>query len=203
MQSSDRSDEELLAAWRCGDRQAGDRLCRRLQPVFRRWLASRVPPCDIDDVLQRMWIDVVGKLRREGDASTAQTVLASLFGFARFAALRHHRELRRLARTDGPSPDTYAAGPDRPDDNDETLVVALRRLPDTTRALLHLRYAEGLPTHELALRYDIPEGTIRSRLHAARRRLGDILDRLDAHGERRGQRWATRAPSVPSAPAPR
>lgn len=184
MQRVERSDDELLTAWRGGDRWAGDRLCRRLQPALRRWLAARVPLCDVDDVLQRMWIDVVGKLRREASTSAAQSVWA-FFGFARFAALRHHRELRRLSLANGPSPDLQAEESDLPDERSEALAVALRRLPATTRALLQLRYAEDIPTPELARRYDVPVGTIRSRLCTARRRLGDALDRLAAQDGKR------------------
>lgn len=51
---------------------------------------------------------------------------------------------------------------------------ALRRLPEEQRTLLWLREVEGLSYAELALNLEIPVGTVRSRLFAAREALRKI-----------------------------
>jgi RNA polymerase sigma-70 factor (ECF subfamily) len=51
---------------------------------------------------------------------------------------------------------------------------ALNRLPEEQRTLLWLREVEGLSYAELALNLEIPVGTVRSRLFAAREALRKI-----------------------------
>jgi RNA polymerase sigma-70 factor (ECF subfamily) len=52
---------------------------------------------------------------------------------------------------------------------------ALGTLPDGDRRLLRLRYAEDLTQSEVARRLGVPEGTVKVRLHRARRRLRGLL----------------------------
>jgi len=51
------------------------------------------------------------------------------------------------------------------------LQEALDRLPSEHRAVVYLRHIEGLPVQEVAQALDLPEGTVKSRLHYARRQL--------------------------------
>jgi RNA polymerase sigma-70 factor, ECF subfamily len=53
---------------------------------------------------------------------------------------------------------------------------ALDTLGDGDRRLLRLRYAEDLTQSEVARRLGVPEGTVKVRLHRARRRLRGLLD---------------------------
>lgn len=52
---------------------------------------------------------------------------------------------------------------------------ALRELADGDRRLLQLRYAEDLTQVEVARRLGVPEGTVKVKLHRARRRLRGLL----------------------------
>lgn len=52
---------------------------------------------------------------------------------------------------------------------------ALDSLGDGDRRLLRLRYAEDLTQSEVARRLGVPEGTVKVRLHRARRRLRGML----------------------------
>jgi RNA polymerase sigma-70 factor (ECF subfamily) len=53
---------------------------------------------------------------------------------------------------------------------------ALSRLPGRDRAILSLRYQEGFDTAEIAEILRVPEGTVKSRLHYARKRLRKYLE---------------------------
>jgi RNA polymerase sigma-70 factor (ECF subfamily) len=53
---------------------------------------------------------------------------------------------------------------------------ALRLLGDRDRSMLRLRYAEDLTQGEVARRLGMPEGTVKVRLHRARRRLRRLLE---------------------------
>ena len=56
-----------------------------------------------------------------------------------------------------------------------TMEQALGELADRDRSLLRLRYAEDLTQSEVARRLGMPEGTVKVRLHRARRRLRVLL----------------------------
>lgn len=49
--------------------------------------------------------------------------------------------------------------------SNEELVLALRALPSAQRELIHLKYFNDLKVSEIAKRLQIPEGTVKSRLH--------------------------------------
>jgi RNA polymerase sigma-70 factor (ECF subfamily) len=53
---------------------------------------------------------------------------------------------------------------------------ALHRLEPAERALLLLRYGEDLTQPELARRLDLPEGTVKVRLHRIRKRFAEALE---------------------------
>ena len=52
---------------------------------------------------------------------------------------------------------------------------AVARLPEKLRVPVHLYYAEGYSTEEIAGLLDIPAATVRTRLRRARERLRDLL----------------------------
>ena len=80
------------------------------------------------------------------------------------------RELsRELASRNG-------AEPAECDDDVARVRVALRELPGERRAILSLRYLEGLSLAEIARVFGIPEGTVKSRLHHARNELRRLLE---------------------------
>jgi RNA polymerase sigma-70 factor (ECF subfamily) len=57
--------------------------------------------------------------------------------------------------------------------------AAIRELPPEYRMVLHLRDIEQLSTHEVAVALDLPEGTVKMRLHRARLMLRKTLaDRI-------------------------
>jgi RNA polymerase sigma-70 factor, ECF subfamily len=61
----------------------------------------------------------------------------------------------------------------------EWLDSGLARLSAEDRALLHLRYDEGLDYRDLARALGVPTGTVGRRLHDARRRLASVLRASD------------------------
>jgi RNA polymerase sigma-70 factor, ECF subfamily len=60
-----------------------------------------------------------------------------------------------------------------------TVQQALQDLEDTDRRVLRLRYDEDLTQAEVARRLGMPEGTVKIRLHRARRRLRTSLAETD------------------------
>ena len=55
----------------------------------------------------------------------------------------------------------------------------IRRLPADRQALMSLFYVEGLTVSELAKVFDVPAGTVKSRLHNAREALKQDFQRRE------------------------
>ena len=93
--------------------------------------------------------------------------------------------LRRLGREEASTSDALDQLPI--DDAEHTereqavgqLRAALDRLPGDERGLLSLRYLEGFELWELARILDVPQGTVKSRLHHARNHMKEILERIE------------------------
>jgi RNA polymerase sigma-70 factor (ECF subfamily) len=79
-----------------------------------------------------------------------------------------------------------SGGPQRPDDavvaQDERALVhrAIKQLDEEQRALVVLRDVEGLSYEEIMDITELPEGTVKSRLHRAREKLAGILEKLES-----------------------
>ena len=65
-----------------------------------------------------------------------------------------------------------------------SLFLAVMALPQKYRVPIHLYYAEGYSTEEIAGLLDIPAATVRTRLRRARKRLKDLLGGDDHEEER-------------------
>jgi RNA polymerase sigma-70 factor (ECF subfamily) len=81
--------------------------------------------------------------------------------------------------------ESSGGGPEKPDDaamakNARALVHrAIQELDEDQRSLVVLRDVEGLSYEEIMDITELPEGTVKSRLHRAREKLAGILTRLE------------------------
>lgn len=86
-----------------------------------------------------------------------------------------------------------AGAPVRPDERLEAarekdwVHRAIAELDDDQRALVVLRDVEGLSYEEIVEITELPEGTVKSRLHRAREKLIGILERLEQTQPKRGE----------------
>ena len=62
-------------------------------------------------------------------------------------------------------------------------VLSLDEVPEGERTAVHLHYAEGYRTEEIAAMLGVPGTTVRTRLRRARMRLKDLLGGTDDEGE--------------------
>lgn len=83
-------------------------------------------------------------------------------------------ETRALTRLAGRR-DAEAAGAGPLPDDDLRFWATVRRLPRAQREVVALHYAADLPVADVAAVLDCPEGTVKSRLHAARARYAALL----------------------------
>jgi RNA polymerase sigma-70 factor, ECF subfamily len=165
-------DDELIARLAGGDDGALRELFRRHAPILAVRLRAVLPPPDVEDVVQETFLAAWQGARRYQPHGTSSAG-AWLWGIARRQALL-------LLRRRGPA---HAALPDllTPDDVAETVVAqahlaaAVNTLGPAEHEVWRLVYVEDRPLAEVALLTGVPEGTVKSRAHRARRLLRAAL----------------------------
>jgi RNA polymerase sigma factor (sigma-70 family) len=171
-------DGDLLARWQDGDRGAGEALVERYFERLYAFFATKLDH-EADELVQATFLAcLAAKDRYRGDA-TFKTFLYAIAKNHLYAALRkRHRDGDRLA-FDVSSIEDVVSTPRtviaRNQDH-ERLVRAMRGLPVEQQTLLELHYWNDLGMTELAAVFEMPEVSIRSRLHRARKALRERLE---------------------------
>ena len=168
-------DDELIASLAGGDDMALRQLFDRHAP----WLAARLrkalPPDDVEDVLQETFLAV---WENAGTYQPRGTPAAWLWAIARnqAALLLRKRGPATYALLDegGPVSDPAEAAAPRTD-LDVAAAAALGPPGCPDREVWRLMYEEDRPVAEVAQLMGVPEGTVKSRAHRARRLLRAAL----------------------------
>jgi RNA polymerase sigma-70 factor (ECF subfamily) len=168
----------LVVRAQAGDDAAFAELVERFSPRLRYFLRKLLPSAhDAEDALQDVWLDVLRALERLSDP---QVLVAWLYRIARdraFARLRKAKPHEQL-RDEGTVADT-TTDDDRdfsPEDA-ERIHAALDTLPPEQREVLVLRFLEDMTYEQIATVTNSNIGTIRSRLHYAKRALRYVLEK--------------------------
>jgi RNA polymerase sigma-70 factor, ECF subfamily len=162
------TDPELIRAAAAGDLAAFERIVRLHQQQVWRFLRRLLGDgAAAEDVTQETFLRVYRRL----PSFTFQSSFSTwLFQVARNAGIDELRARRRRSRL--PAALTPAAGTsDGPAQARAELDAALATLPIELRETLLLVEVLGMRYHEAATVMRVPEGTVKSRMHAARRRL--------------------------------
>jgi RNA polymerase sigma-70 factor, ECF subfamily len=173
------SDAELLEAWRGGRQDAGQALFQRYYDSVYRFFRNKVSD-EIADLVQQTFMACVEGRDRVREMSSFRSYL---FAVAH-NILRTH--LRASYRGQGIEFDEIAVRDLSPGPSSlivrrrehRLLLEALRSIPLAQQVLLELRYWEQLRTPEIAEILDIPDNTVRSRLHRAQEALKAAMERL-------------------------
>jgi RNA polymerase sigma-70 factor (ECF subfamily) len=191
------SDEELLARFRKGQRDAFAVLVRRyereLYGYLRRYLGDGTLA---EDVFQNTFLQVYIKIKSYQPSRPVRPWLYTIATHQAIDALRRHgrhqavslqqaREDKRAADHEdlANSLECRSAGPLEIAHGEERRLAvraAVDRLPDFLRQVVILGYYQGLRYREIADVLDIPLGTVKSRLHAALQKLHESWKSLPA-----------------------
>jgi RNA polymerase sigma-70 factor, ECF subfamily len=198
------TDEELLTAIAKQDADAFGEFFKRFEPQVNRHL-NRISrdQATADDLSQDVFYRVWERAEQWSGKGSARSWLLTI---ATNLALNHIRTVkRRRERPLDPMPDPYA-------EDDETLAPSwmidesavgadeqleraersqlltglVNELPDDKREVLQLVYNAELDIRDVAEQLGIPEGTVKSRMFHARRRL---VDRWQAIEDREARRY--------------
>ncbi len=170
--SDPKSDQSLLGAYASGDVRAFEVLYARHKEfvirVARRFARDESEALDVFQEAFTRLVAHAPKLKVSGKLSTwMYPVVRNLI-----AERRRKQSGLRLAQS-GAEAEVRATAAAPTDTNVHATLVQQRlaRLPDEQREVVILRIVEGLSVEEVALALDVPEGTIKSRLHNALRTL--------------------------------
>jgi RNA polymerase sigma-70 factor, ECF subfamily len=174
-------DDELIRRLAGGDDMALRELFSRHAPMLAGRLRAVLPPSDVEDVLQETFLAAWKGARSYRPEAKAG---GWLWGIARRQAAL---VLRRRGPATAPLPDLLQAGtaglPGPPIQNDfaqslttaSQLASAVGTLSPADRQVWQLMYVEDRPLAEVARLTGVPEGTVKSRAHRARRLLRAAL----------------------------
>ena len=170
-----------LVVLRCqtGDERAFAHLLKTFGERTLRYLRGLVGD-DADDVHQEVWLTVYRNISALANPGAFRTWLFQTTRHRALDYLRRRKRERELledvaieisADTDAEREPSLGAF------DEAALDRVLMAIPPPQREVLLLRYRDDLSYNEIAAIVGIPLGTVRTRLHHAKRRLEDLLTR--------------------------
>jgi RNA polymerase sigma-70 factor (ECF subfamily) len=168
----------LLLRCRAGDEAAFEELVGGYSPRLRYYLREMLRDVDrTEDVLQDVWLQVLRGLPKLADPGAFP---AWLYRIARNRACRVLRERRPLCSLEEMDP-TEESDDDIRLEDAEYIHAALDELALEHREVLVLHFLEGMTYENIARVIGCPVGTVRSRIHYAKRALRCALERMSGH----------------------
>lgn len=172
----------VIEAIQQGDAYALDEFMRRHGRWVRGVIYAALGRMDeVDDVAQRVWMQVWREARRLDDPARWRSWL---YRIARNAAYDAHRERQRRKKLlDGAVGRWLGLNPAAPavdqalalDERQQAIYAAIGELPGMYREPFVLKHLENWSYQEIADALDLPVDTVQTRLVRARRRLREKL----------------------------
>jgi len=175
---TDETDAQLVEAVRQGDREAAGRLVERyLRPCRTVALGIVGNEAGAEDVAQDAFVYAIERI---DDCRKPGRFSSWLFQIVRNRSRNHVRDRKsdRHVTLDATPLGGSAPSPHRDAERSQLrgrLLDALAELREDRREVLLLHDLEGWTHREIAERVDLPEGTVRSHLHHARRAMRERL----------------------------
>ncbi|RIV29211.1 RNA polymerase sigma factor [Alicyclobacillaceae bacterium I2511] len=173
----DEQDLRLIRAAKRGDTEAFTTLVRNYKHYVYRTAAGVLRPGpDAEDAVQETFVKAFTSLRNLKEERTFPTWLATIAVRTSLNLLQKRKRFEAAVRDEDKLYTAAVPDPTGRVDTTLDLAAALARLSPEHRVILVLRELDGLDYKEIADVLDIPLGTVRSRLHAARLQLRSVWD---------------------------
>ena len=169
-------DEVLVMDAQDGDRHSLDELIQRWQK--RLWLyAFQVIRSESAawDIVQETWVAIIKGLSKLQDVTLFSCWTFSILNNKCADWVRKQQLQSQLNSRLATQAQNYADKEQGSNEKIESLEAAIEKLPTDQRALLSLRYQQDFDISEIAEILDIPEGTVKSRLHRTLAELREIM----------------------------
>ncbi len=182
------ADDALISAARAGDRSAFGLLYDRYARMVHGVLLCRVPPREVDDLVQEVFLLALRKLDSLRDISRFGAWLGTI---TRNRANDHYRRANRVEQSMEPADEEQAQSRsnDHVAEQEAAMTLAvLSTLPETYREPLTLRLVEGMTGPEIAARMGLTHGSVRVNLHRGMQMLREKLAERAAPSPERNAR---------------
>lgn len=194
------SDLDLYRAWRLGDERAGNELFSRHFDAVFRFFTNKVSD-GAEDLVQQTFLACIKANPGYQGTSSFRTYLFTAARSRLYDHLQHRRRKRDpidFGVTSLADLGTTPSGKLARDQQLQLLHAALRQLPIDHQIALELAHIEGLRGPEIAAVLDIPQATVRSRLHRGLAALKREIERLTHDVELRERALASLAVVEPT-----
>jgi RNA polymerase sigma-70 factor (ECF subfamily) len=166
------SDEVLLVhAARNGDRSAFGQLYDRYAPMVHGILLARVPPSEVDDLVQEVFLQALPRLRRLRDEKRFGGWLAAITRNRANDFYRRSQSARPFATSLGEEGIENCGTSDPRQAEAREILAVISSLPEAYRETLILRLVEGMTGPEIAARTGLTEGSVRVNLYRGMQQL--------------------------------
>jgi RNA polymerase sigma-70 factor, ECF subfamily len=178
----------LVLRCQTGDEAAFTEIVARYSPRLRVYLRQMLGGSAnrdahaADDALQDVWLDVLRSIGRLDDAGAFATWLYRIARDRAYRILRRRGIVRMTRMEDAAEvPAAQSAADDAALNGEAATIVhaSLDRLPHDQREVLLLRFIEEMSYEQIADAVGCGVGTVRSRLHYAKRALRREIERTD------------------------
>ncbi|HEV3342146.1 MAG TPA: RNA polymerase sigma factor [Pirellulales bacterium] len=171
-------DEWLALRCQLGEAAAFDELVQELERPLLYYVAKLLGDQNLAfDVLQEVWLRAFRQIRRLSQPASVRAWLYRMAHGLAVDRLRQDLSRRRVEQAKAESTDEAGDSPDFGPDDVAAVHRALDELELAHREVLVLQFLEDMSIAEIASVLDCPPGTIKSRLHYAKRALRGVLDR--------------------------
>ena len=166
----------LVLAMQAGDKRAFSLLYRHYHRDLRRFAAYLLHnPAAAEDLVHNVWLKVS---RRIGRLQDPQLFTSWLYRAVRWEVLDYQKQAAQRKHQSIDDSDGFTE-PEPDDSGSSDLTRAMTLLKDDERLVLQLHYLHELELVQIALILDIPIGTVKSRLHRARKQLQQQLQTIN------------------------
>ena len=170
-------DQWLVLRLQDGDHQALAELVDRWQPrLYRQAMRLVEQAGEAEEVVQVAWLAILRGIGQLRDPACFRRWAYRIVTNKSADWIRARQQRRLMA---GKLTEEPAERPREEDLQDDIAMLqqSLRQLPGRQRVILSLFYLEGMSLEEVAHVLSLPVGTVKSRLHYARRILKQVLER--------------------------
>lgn len=158
-----------------GSRDAFARLAARWTPKLLAFAARALGTTEAaKDVVQDTWESAVRGISRLNDPASFRSWIYAIAARKCADALRGKYRAARIAES-AEAMSAEAANAEGEQNDRLDIADAMKRLPPEQRVAVSLFFSEGMSVGEIATVTGVPEGTVKSRLFAARRALREVF----------------------------
>jgi RNA polymerase sigma-70 factor (ECF subfamily) len=171
-----REDDALVSAARAGDRAAFGRLYDRYVRMVHGILLARVPPREVDDLVQEVFLAAMRQLHTLREVSRFGAWLGTI---TRNRANDYFRKAIPDEKVTEPVSESHTeTHTDKAADDRQAAVIlaVVRALPEAYREPLILRLVEGMTGPEIAARTGLTHGSVRVNLYRGMQLLREKLN---------------------------